>query len=90
MNVDRRIRELDHPSLGLRRGWTVAIKWKGRKEIVDGERFPVASQMKEDGIRGRSIQVALADSPGNWINSRLRRVMKGCAHSLHGRENPVV
>jgi len=59
LNTERGVRELDHPSLGLRRGGAETIKRKGRKEVVDSERLPVASQMKEDGIGGGRMQVAL-------------------------------
>jgi len=51
MNVDRGVREsdgFDHLGLGLRGERAETIKRKRRKEIIDGEWFAVASQMKVD------------------------------------------
>ena len=70
-SVDRGVSECDrfnHSSLGLCREGADAIRRNGRKEVVDSEWFAVICQMKEDSVGRRSMQVALLDSRGNWVN----------------------
>lgn len=59
-----------HSSLGLRPKRTVAIERNGLEEIVDGERFAAVSQMKEDGVRRRGVQVALLGPARKWVNNQ--------------------
>ena len=61
MNSGVRERDgFDQSSLG-----TDTIKRKGRQKIVESEWFAVASQMKENRVRGCDVQVALLRSPLN-------------------------
>lgn len=78
LNIDRSVRErdgFDHSSLGLRREKADAVKRLRREEIADGRWLAVTSQMKEDGVRSRSMQVTLSDSPRQRVNSRLQRMI---------------